>query len=124
MNTSSGDSFFTAKNFYDEGISKFDPNHCELLIEAGVRRLSQGRGPVYAATRLQRLADICAGVHVLPIEHWNRKPGKSEEAPAPAAKPEKPSRYLLRAVAFAAFGVGWLACLAFMTVIDIARLAL
>lgn len=120
MNTSSGDSFFTAKNFYDEGISKFDPNNCELLIEAGVRRLSQGRGPVYAATRLQRLADICAGVYVLPIQHWNKKP----ETPAPAANPEKPSRHLLRAVAFAAFGLGWLACLAFMTAMDFVRLAL
>ena len=117
MNTSSGDSFFTAKNFYDEGISKFDPNHCELLIEAGVRRLSQGRGPVYAATRLQRLADICAGVYVLPIEHWNRKP---EPAGEPA--PTKTRRQHWKELAIRCrwpFLYGWLCAQLFNTLVSI-----
>ena len=117
MNTSSGDSFFTGKNFYDEGISKFDPNHCELLIEAGVRRLSQGRGPVYAATRLQRLADICAGVYVLPIEHWNVKP---------EPKPEPPQRTRRSAIIanMRPFALGWFCAVASLCALDMLRLAL
>ncbi|MRN43444.1 MULTISPECIES: hypothetical protein [unclassified Brucella] len=124
MNTSSGDSFFTTINEFDQQVRHFRPEPCQELIEATTRRFVELKGPIHAATRLQRLADICAGVYVLPIEHWNAKPDPAPAAPAPSAKPEKPSRYLLRAVAFAAFGVGWLACLVFMTITDIVRLAL
>jgi hypothetical protein len=45
-------------------------------------------GPLEAAKRLQRLADICSGAYVLPIEHWQKldvpKPAPVEP---PSSKP-------------------------------------
>ncbi|MEN5278905.1 hypothetical protein ABE527_18410 [Brucella sp. TWI432] len=125
MNTSSGDSFFTARNFYDEQARTFNPDSCEQLIEASVRNLSHRCGPIYAATRLQRLADICAGVHVMPIEHWNQKP---EPTPAPITT-NKTWRGVLIGVLKKPtlnypFLMGWLLCLLFMSALDLLRLAL
>lgn len=121
MSGSSGDSFFTAHNYYDKQVQSFDPHHCEDLIEAGVRHLSHIRGPIYIATRLQRLADICAGVHVLPIEHWNVKqePKAELQAPAPEVAPLKPRR-MLNAGFWNAFFLGWFFCTIFHVVLRLA----
>src|SRR5690606_22120215 len=42
----------------------------EELIAASTRRLVVLRGPIATAIHLQRLTDLCAAKHVLPIEHW------------------------------------------------------
>lgn len=81
------DSLFSGRNHYDEQLARFDQIGITLLIEASTRRLTDIKGPLYASGRLQRLADICAGVHVMPIDHWRG-------APAPA--PEKPKGKLRR----------------------------
>lgn len=85
------DSFFTSRNTFDEQLVRqnFTADSCELLIEACTRRVTVLSGPNVAAVRLQRLADICAGVHVLPIDHW-----RDVKPPAPAASPAPtPSRF-------------------------------
>lgn len=114
MNASSGDSFFTAINEFDRQVGNFRAEPCEELIEATTRRLVELRGPIYAATRLQRVADICAGVYVLPIEHWNTKPIPEPER---EVQSKAPSRPLARAAFWSAFGLGWLGATAFNIVL-------
>lgn len=81
------DSFFTARNGYDRQALMWSQGDCELILEAGVRRLAQLEGPFEAAKRSQRLADICAGAYVLPIEHWQQiEPKKASDAAAPKTK--------------------------------------
>lgn len=117
MSGSSGDSFFTAHNYYDKQVQSFDPHHCEDLIEAGVRHLSHVRGPIYIAARLQRLADICAGVHVLPIEHWNVKP-------EPKPEPTQRTRRSAIIANMRPFALGWFCAVATLCALDLLRLAL
>lgn len=66
------DSFFTSRNQVDPQIEHSTAVFANELVEAGVRRLVRLEGPMATAVRVQRLADICAGAHVLPIEHWRR----------------------------------------------------
>jgi hypothetical protein len=73
-----GDSFFTTRNQVDDQIIGATPAFCEELIEASARRIVKLSGPMEAAVRLQRIADICAGAYVLPIEHW-RELGRREQ---------------------------------------------
>lgn len=88
------DSFFTARNHFDEQIERdqFSDGSCEGLVEAAVRRMVKLNGPHQAAVRIQRVADICGGVHVLPIEHWRRA---EKVQTAPAVQAPKPNRRLL-----------------------------
>jgi hypothetical protein len=79
------DSFFTNSNFIDAQIKEFPLAICDQFIEANVRRIAAVEGPFEAAKRLQRLADICAGAHVFPIEHW-RKAALKPSAVAPEPK--------------------------------------
>ncbi|MBZ9683273.1 hypothetical protein LB531_21685 [Mesorhizobium sp. CO1-1-2] len=76
------DSFFTARTSADLQYDGVNVPTCEFYLEASLRRIVKIEGPLEAAKKMQRLADICAGVHVMPIEHW-RKP----EAPKPADAP-------------------------------------
>lgn len=124
MNTSSGDSFFTSFNHFDPQVEHFTAGNCESLIEASVRRMTKTNGPIHAAVRLQRLSDICAGVYVLPIEHWNRKLEPAGE-PTPLLIKTRRQRWTEHAIRCRwPFLYGWLCCLLFMIAFDLARLAL
>lgn len=101
------DSFFTTINTFDQQVRHFQQVPCEELIEASTRRLAELKGPVYAAVRTQRIADICAGVHVMPIEYWNQKAKPADQPERGRVKKEP--RYLLRAASLLSFGIGWLA---------------
>lgn len=79
------DSFFTARSGFDEQASNWSAGSCEQIIEAGVRRMIKLQGTFETAKRVQRLADICAGAHVLPIEHW-QKVEPPPQVPLPASK--------------------------------------
>jgi hypothetical protein len=83
------DSFFSARNHFDEQIErdKFTVGNCESLVEATTRRMVKLHGPLSTAVRIQRIADICAGAHVLPIEHW-----KTVDHTPPAAQQPAPAR--------------------------------
>jgi len=101
------DSFFTSINHFDEQISTFSMGTCESMIEACARQMARQKGTISAAVRLQRVADVCAGVNVMPIEHWNQKPepvSQTQQSPA-----KKEPRHLLRAASLLSFGIGWLA---------------
>lgn len=78
------DSFFSARNHFDRQIDNptMDAVSCTMLIEAAARRIARYEGPLEAARQLQRAADICAGAHVLPVDHW-RSLGKPTEPPLP-----------------------------------------
>lgn len=82
-----GDSFFTSSNQYDPEIDRqgFDVQQSALLIEAATRRMVRLEGPIAVAHRLQRISDICAGVYVLPIEHWR---GHEQKKPEPKPEPK------------------------------------
>lgn len=90
-----GDSFFTARNIFDRQIDNptMDGVSSTMLIEAAARRIARYEGPLEAAKQLQRVADICAGAHVLPIDHWQKlgKPTSAPETPPPA--PREPSKW-------------------------------
>lgn len=77
------DSFFTSRNMADPQVAHAPSVVCEHLIEASLRRIAKLEGPLEASKRIQRLADICAGAYVLPIEHWSEL-GKIEAKPAAA----------------------------------------
>ncbi|WP_127399624.1 hypothetical protein [Mesorhizobium sp. M4A.F.Ca.ET.090.04.2.1] len=102
------DSFFTTRNLAD---AQFDgTSHLIVMqfLDASARRLATLEGPLEAAKRLQRLADICSGAYVLPIEHW----GKAEvpKAAEPEPRPSwflKLKRYLTDNTVFA-FWLGFL----------------
>lgn len=120
------DSFFTSINHFDEQISTFSMGTCESMIEACARQMARQKGTISAAVRLQRVADVCAGVNVMPIEHWNQK-AKTADQPAP------PMRKSWKDVIVGAlkkptmnypFLMGWLFCLLFMCALDLLRLAL
>jgi len=80
------DSFFSARNQFDETVAstRLPPHICEQMVEAGLRRIAEVKGTIYAAHLTQRLADICAGANVMPIDYWRQQP-KS----APVEKPAK-----------------------------------
>lgn len=80
------DSLLSGRNHHDGSLQHFDQINLTLLLEASTRRLSELKGPLYAAEKLQRLADICAGAHVMPLEHWQRSAQKAE----PVAQSVKP----------------------------------
>lgn len=97
------DSFFTARNHFDPQIEaqRWDATSCNLMLEAAARRLAKLDGPIEASKRLQRVADICAGAYVLPIDHWNKLGGATTDK-EPDARPAEPplsrGRRLWRAV--------------------------
>lgn len=116
------DSFFTSINHFDEQITTFSMGTCESMIEACARQMAKKKGTITAAVRLQRLADICAGVNVMPIEHWNQK-AEQQTQPEPASVKKEP-RYLLRAASLSAFALGWLCATIFYIAMETLRLAL
>lgn len=75
------DSFFTSQNHVDPQLERATQFFCQELLEASARRIVKLEGPLEAAKRLQRLADICAGAYVLPLDHWRLQQGSSETAP-------------------------------------------
>ena len=97
------DSFFTMRNGYDRQAVTWSQSDCESILEASVRRLAQLEGPFEAAKRSQRLADICAGAYVLPIEHWQKL-----EAPKPTPTTTKSFWRSLIASAGAQYWTGFL----------------
>lgn len=105
------DSFFTSRNQVDPQIAHSPAFFCEELIEAATRRMVKIEGPLQAATRLQRLSDICAGAYVLPIEHWRTLGGATKEAPEdrdddePEVEPESVIGRFFRSPVVA-YGVG------------------
>lgn len=109
------DSFFTARNHFDRQINNptMDPVSCTMLIEAAARRIARIDGPLEAAKQLQRAADICAGAHVLPIDHWVRlgaatNASEAEPDPIPAKPPLSRGRRLWKLVAGNPAVVFWL----------------
>lgn len=84
------DSFFTARNQFDPQVQGFDAFTSAALLEACVRRLVILQGPIEAARVSYRLADICAGAHIVPIEALAKPnpPPPQEAAPPPAARPD------------------------------------
>jgi len=86
------DSFFTTRNVYDLQVHHLDHVHAEMLLDAVARRISTLHGPMGAAIRTQRVADICAVAHVLPIDHWKASnlplPEQEQPARAEATKPK------------------------------------
>ena len=66
------DSFFTTRTSADLQFEHINVDTCAFYVEAAVRRIAKLEGPFEAAKRVQRLADICAGAYVLPIEHWQK----------------------------------------------------
>lgn len=78
------DSFFTTRTSADLQFEQVNVQTCEFFLDASLRRIAKLEGPLEAAKKMQRLADICAGVHVMPIEHW-----RTIEVPKPQA-PEIP----------------------------------
>jgi len=101
------DSFFTTRNQFDPQFSRFDGVSAEEIIAASARRLVKLRGPIATYQHLQRIADICATAHLLPIEHWRAL----DEAPEEEAEPERPpllSRMLANPVV--AYGLGFGIC--------------
>lgn len=78
------DSFFTTRTSADlqfEGVSVVI---CETYLDACVRRIAKVEGPLEAAKKMQRLSDICSGVYVLPLDHWQKAAPKAAE---PTPKP-------------------------------------
>lgn len=80
------DSFFTSRNQVDPQIVHSPAFFCEELIEAATRRLIKLEGPLHAATRLQRISDICSGAYVLPVEHWRTLGHATSAAPTETNK--------------------------------------
>lgn len=87
------DSLFSGENQFDAQVKLFAFYPTDQLLEAATRRMADLKGPIYTSGRLQRLADICAGVHVLPIEHWRPPVEAKVQPPVP---PEKPRHWLVR----------------------------
>ncbi len=78
------DSFFTSRNHFDPQIEAqaWDVTSSTLMVEASARRIAKLSGPIEAAKQLQRVADICAGAYVLPMDHWRRHEDPPPQAPA------------------------------------------
>lgn len=100
------DSFFTTRTGADLQFEGINVDTCEVYIDAAVRRIAKLEGPLEAARLMQRLADICAGVHVLPIEHWQKMDAPKAGGPAP--KPAGPIKRYLTDNTFLAFWLGTL----------------
>ena len=84
------DSFFTTRTSADLQFERIDVFTCEAYLDACVRRIAKLEGPLEAAKRVQRIADICSGAYVLPIEHWQKlEPPKAPEAQAPKSRRER-----------------------------------
>lgn len=119
------DSLFSGQNHYDPQMVHFSAGNCEALLEACTRHLSQLKTTHYASARLQRLADICAGVHVMPIEHWQTKPTAAPGEPVEVDPKSLPSASVLSScLHFIAengfpFAMGWLAGQVFTVAIRI-----
>lgn len=78
------DSFFTGRNNFDVQMEDFTLVNSEMLAEPCTRRITTLKGPFAAAVKIQRIADICATAHVLPIEHWRALAAVEPAMPAPA----------------------------------------
>ena len=65
---------------------------CAMLVEAAARRMVRLGGPIEAATHLQRVADICAGAYVLPVEHWRKLGSATDSQPPSPPAPLPPPR--------------------------------
>lgn len=81
------DSFFTTRTSADLQFDHINVDTCQTYLEASLRRIAKIEGPLEAARKMQRLADICAGVYVLPIEHWQK--ATTVEAPAETPRPTR-----------------------------------
>lgn len=112
------DSFFTARNQIDPQVEHASTLFCGELIEASPRRIAKVEGPFETAKRLQRIADICAGAYVLPIEHWQKlqEPAAADEIddepePLPAWRFDKRfDRFMLKypmLLFYFGVAVGW-----------------
>jgi hypothetical protein len=77
------DPFFTRRNEVDTALVEGNISIpvADMILEAVVRRLAESLGTMEAAIRVQRLADMCAGANVMPIDHW-----RSETVAATAPK--------------------------------------
>jgi hypothetical protein len=109
------DSFFTTRNLYDQQVQHMDPMHCDHLLEAVTRRMARLNGPMGAAIRTQRVADICAVAYVLPVAHWSAGDVAVPESlqPASPAQPAKrslPSFQIIRAAVWASTGETGIFC--------------
>jgi hypothetical protein len=97
------DSFFSTRNMFDLQLNHLDQTHCEMLLEAVTRRMARLNGPMGAAVKTQRVADICAVAYVLPLEHWKAGdvdvPENLHAAP-PAPPVEQPAHQRLTQRAF------------------------
>lgn len=71
------------------------------FMERAARRVVVLEGPLATAVRLQRLADICSGAHVLPIDHW-RTIGAEDARPKESRIRPEPLR---RALSIYALGI-------------------
>lgn len=83
------DSLFSGRNHYDPQVASADRLSCQLLMEATVRRLVRVSGPVDAASVAYRLADICAGANVVPLDLLREEKPKEAAAPAPVPPPAR-----------------------------------
>lgn len=56
----------------DRTFDTLPPPVCRIALEAAVRRLAEIHGSIETAVYVQRIADLCAGHLVLPIDHWRQ----------------------------------------------------
>lgn len=77
------DSLFSSRNVHDAQLAVHDATACEMLTDALARRMSTLKGPTETARRFQRIADVCAGAHVMPIDYW-----RAEAKPVVATEPQ------------------------------------
>jgi uncharacterized membrane protein (Fun14 family) len=120
-----GESFFSRRNQVDPEIVDAPITIVEQMLDATARRLALIKGTLAAAEHLQRLADICAGAYVLPIDHWRQLGLREQQEPTladlmrPAAAPAASRRQEIIAAiaaspityyglgAFIGFVIGW-----------------
>lgn len=78
------DSFFHTRNQYDDQAAYWPAWMAEQLAHAAARRLVKLEGNIETSKRFQRVADVCAAAHVLPMEHWQSLPAMAApDAPKP-----------------------------------------
>ncbi len=80
------DSLLMTRNLYDMQVRHINEMTSYMLLEAVTSRIAALNGPMGAAIRAQRVADICATAHVLLIDHW-----KAADLPLPAPAQPAPT---------------------------------